>query len=322
MNELLKKIGTYGIVPVVKLDNAADAVPLCDALTAGGLPLAEITFRTDAAADAIRRITTERPAMLVGAGTVLTTEQVDAAVEAGAKFIVSPGFNPKVVKYCIDKNIPVTPGCATCGEMEQAMELGLDVVKFFPAEAAGGLAVLKAVSGPYPKLRFMPTGGINEDNLLSYLAFPKVLACGGSFMVKDTLIKAGKFDEIAALTRKAVAKMHGFAIKHIGVNETSDENCRAAALALSRLFMVDPIEYPGAIFCGTLFEVLKKPGRGAHGHVAVSCHSPARARAYLENVGFVFDESSAQYDEKGNLRVIYLRDEIGGFAFHLIPADN
>ena len=125
------------------------------------------------------------PDMLVGAGTILTTEQVDQAVAAGSKFIVSPGFNPKVVKYCVEKGIPVCPGCTTCGEMEQAMELGLDVVKFFPAEAIGGLNVIKSVSGPYPKLKFMPTGGINEENILAYLKNPKILACGGSFMVKE-----------------------------------------------------------------------------------------------------------------------------------------
>ena len=180
MNDILKKVGLFGIVPVVKIENADDAEPLAKALIAGGLPLAEITFRTDAAAEAIARMAKAYPDMLIGAGTVLTPEQADSAVRAGAKFIVSPGFNPRVVKHCITKGYPVVPGCSTCGEMEQAMELGLDVVKFFPAEASGGLAVLKAVSAPYSKLKFMPTGGIDAANILTYLKFPKIVACGGS----------------------------------------------------------------------------------------------------------------------------------------------
>ena len=241
MNDILKKVGLFGIVPVVKIENADDAEPLAKALIAGGLPLAEITFRTDAAAEAIARMAKAYPDML-GAGTVLTPEQADSAVRAGAKFIVSPGFNPRVVKHCITKGYPVVPGCSTCGEMEQAMELGLDVVKFFPAEASGGLAVLKAVSAPYSKLKFMPTGGIDAANILTYLKFPKIVACGGSFMVKDALIKAGKFDEIERLTREAVALMHGFSIKHIGINSENEETARKTAETLCKLFMAAPNE--------------------------------------------------------------------------------
>ena len=228
MNDTLKKIGEIGIIPVIKIEDASKAVPLAEALSRGGLPAAEVTFRTAAAADAIRAVTEAMPDMLVGAGTVLTTEQVDRAADAGAKFIVSPGFNPKIVKYCIEKGIPVCPGCSTCGEMEQAMELGLDVVKFFPAEAAGGLSVIKAVSAPYGNLKFMPTGGINEENILSYLKFPKILACGGSFMVKDALIKEGNFAEIERLTREAVAIMHGFEIVHVRRNEENRGNALPA----------------------------------------------------------------------------------------------
>lgn len=205
MNEILKKIGRIGIVPVVVLDNAADAVPLAKALCEGGLPCAEVTFRTAAAEEAIRSITAAFPDMLTGAGTVLTTEQVDRAAAAGAKFIVSPGLNPKIVRYCVEKGIPVVPGCATPSEVEQAIENGLDVVKFFPAEQAGGLAYIKAISAPYTGMRFLPTGGISAANAGSYLAFDRVLACGGSWMVKSDLIKAGNFDKITALTREAAA---------------------------------------------------------------------------------------------------------------------
>ena len=318
MNDILKKVGLFGIVPVVKIENAVDAEPLAKALIAGGLPLAEITFRTDAAAEAIARMAKAYPDMLIGAGTVLTPEQADSAVRAGAKFIVSPGFNPRVVKHCIAKGYPVVPGCSTCGEMEQAMDLGLDVVKFFPAEASGGLAVLKAVSPPYSKLKFMPTGGIDATNILTYLKFPKIVACGGSFMVKDALIKAGKFDEIERLTREAVALMHGFSIKHIGINSENEETARKTAETLCKLFMAAPNEGRSSIFAGTEFEVMKTMFRGTNGHIAIACNFPDRAKAYLESMGIEFDESTAKYDDKGSLTVVYFRDEIAGFAFHLV----
>ena len=204
MNEVLEKIQKIGIVPVVVLEDAKDAEDLAKALCEGGLPCAEVTFRTEAAKESIRIMTEKYPEMLVGAGTVLTTEQVDQAIEAGARFIVSPGLNPKVVKHCIEKGVPVTPGVATPTEVEAAMELGLEVVKFFPAEPAGGLSMIKAMSAPYTNMMFMPTGGINAKNVGEYLAFPKILACGGSWMVKGSLVKEGRFDEIVKLTKEAV----------------------------------------------------------------------------------------------------------------------
>ena len=203
MNEVLKKIEKIGIVPVVVLEDAKDALPLGKALCEGGLPCAEVTFRTDAAEESIRIMSEEFPEMLVGAGTVLTIDQVDRAVNAGAKFIVSPGLNPKVVAYCVEKGIPVTPGTANPTNVEQALEFGLDVVKFFPAEQAGGLAYIKAISAPYTGVKFMPTGGINADNVKEYLACDKILACGGSWMVKGNLIKAGEFNKITELVREA-----------------------------------------------------------------------------------------------------------------------
>lgn len=203
MNAVLEQIQKIGIVPVVVLDDAKDAEPLAKALCEGGLPCAEVTFRTEAAEESIRIISKKYPQMLVGAGTVLTTEQVDRAVAAGAKFIVSPGFNPKIVAYCLDKNIPVTPGTQTPSEMEQAIEMGLDVVKFFPAEPAGGLNMIKAVAAPYTMLKFMPTGGINLGNVEDYLKYDRILACGGSWMVKGNLIREGRFDEIQKMTADA-----------------------------------------------------------------------------------------------------------------------
>jgi len=205
MNETLAKIQEIGIVPVVVLEDAKDAAPLAKALCDGGLSCAEVTFRTAAAEEAIRIMTKEFPQMLVGAGTVLTTEQVDRAAAAGAKFIVSPGLNPRIVKYCVEKGILIVPGCSNPSDVEQALENGLDVVKFFPAEQAGGLAMIKAMAAPYVGVKFMPTGGINAKNVKDYLAYDRILACGGSWMVKGDLVKAGDYAKITELAKEAVA---------------------------------------------------------------------------------------------------------------------
>jgi 2-dehydro-3-deoxyphosphogluconate aldolase/(4S)-4-hydroxy-2-oxoglutarate aldolase len=204
MRTIEEQFSSVGVVPVVVLNDTKDALPLADALIAGGLPCAEVTFRTDAAEESIRLMSEKYPDMLVGAGTVLTTEQVDKAVAAGAKFIVSPGFDPEIVDYCIAKNIPVFPGCITPSEVAQAVKRGLKVIKFFPAEQAGGIAMIKAMAAPYTMVKFMPTGGISEKNLKDYLSFDKILCCGGSWMVKGELVKAGEFDKIRELTEEAV----------------------------------------------------------------------------------------------------------------------
>ena len=205
MNKVLEQFGKIGIIPVVVLDDAKDAEPLGRALMEGGLPCAEVTFRTAAAEESIRIMSEKFPDMLVGAGTVLTIDQVDRAVNAGAKFIVSPGINPKVVDYCVKKGIPVTPGTCNPTNVETALEFGLDVVKFFPAEAAGGLKYIKAIAAPYAGMKFMPTGGINAENVKDYLKYDRILACGGSWMVKGDLIKAGDFEKIKELTAEAAA---------------------------------------------------------------------------------------------------------------------
>ena len=202
MNPELEKIGQAKIVPVVAIHDAADAVPLAEALIEGGLPCAEITFRTDAAQDAIKAMA-DLGNIQVGAGTVSKIDQVKAAVDAGSSFIVSPGFNPKVVDYCCANDILITPGISNPSDIEMAIDFPLDVLKFFPAEAFGGLATLKAMSAPYGAYQFIPTGGIGPGNLLDYLKFEKVLACGGSWMVKSDLISEGKFEEIKNLTAEA-----------------------------------------------------------------------------------------------------------------------
>jgi 2-dehydro-3-deoxyphosphogluconate aldolase/(4S)-4-hydroxy-2-oxoglutarate aldolase len=204
MSDVLERIGELGIVPVVAIDDAAHAGPLGRALLDGGLPCAEVTFRTAAAADAIRALADSYPDMLVGAGTVLSVDQAQQAVEAGARFIVSPGFDPAVVDWCLENDLPITPGAVTPSEVTAALNKGLSVLKFFPAEAMGGLKTLKAIGAPFGSVKFIPTGGINKDNLAEYLSQPIVHACGGSWIVKRQLIAAGEFDEIARLTAEAV----------------------------------------------------------------------------------------------------------------------
>ncbi len=317
MNEVLQKIQKIGIVPVVVLDDAKDAEPLAKALCEGGLPCAEVTFRTAAAEESIKIMTDKYPEMLVGAGTVLTTEQVDRAVNAGAKFIVSPGLNPKVVKYCVDKGIPVTPGTSNPSDVEQAIELGLDVVKFFPAEAAGGLNMIKSMAGPYVNMKFMPTGGISAKNLREYLDFPKILACGGSWMVKGDLVKAGDFDKIRDLTREAVQTMLGFELKHVGINCKDEAEADGVAEAFSKLLGFEKKPGNSSIFSGTAVEVMKSQGLGANGHIAIGTNYLDRAINYLESQGYEFDMSTAKY-KNDKMTAVYLKGEIGGFAVHLV----
>ena len=203
MKTIEEQFEELGVVPVVVLENKEDAVLLAEALVQGGLPCAEVTFRTNAAAESIRLMSEKYPDMLVGAGTVLTTEQVDLAVKSGAKFIVSPGFDPEIVDYCLEKNIPVFPGCISPSEVAQAVKRGLKIVKFFPAEQAGGIAMIKAMAAPYHNIRFMPTGGINTGNLKDYLSCDKILCCGGSWMVKGDMIRNGEFEKIQDLVKEA-----------------------------------------------------------------------------------------------------------------------
>lgn len=205
MKSVSETIAKIGVVPVVVLNDAKDAAPLAKALVEGGLPCAEVTFRTDAAEESIRIMTTEYPEMFVGAGTVLTKEQVDRAVAAGAKFIVSPGFDPEIVDYCLEKDIPIFPGVVTPSELAQAVKRNLKVVKFFPAAQFGGLATIKALAAPYTSVKFMPTGGVSASNLKDFLSYDRIIACGGSWMVKGDLVKAGDFEKIKDLTAEAVA---------------------------------------------------------------------------------------------------------------------
>jgi 2-dehydro-3-deoxyphosphogluconate aldolase/(4S)-4-hydroxy-2-oxoglutarate aldolase len=318
MHSVLEALGKIGIVPVIKIDDAAKAVPLAKALIAGGIPCAEVTFRTQAGEEAIRRINKEAPDILLGAGTVLSVDQVDRAINAGAKFIVSPGFNPKVVSHCIAKGIPVTPGCSNPSDVEQALELGLDVVKFFPAEQAGGLDYIKAIAAPYPSLKFIPTGGINAANIVKYITYEKILACGGSWMVNASLINAGDFDQITALCREAMLTMLGLSMAHLGINTANPDEAAKAAWFFRTFFGFTTKNGVSSIFASDSIEITKSTGLGKHGHIGIGVNTLPRAIAFFERMGAVFDPSSAKNDAAGNLTAIYFKDEIAGFAIHLV----
>jgi 2-dehydro-3-deoxyphosphogluconate aldolase / (4S)-4-hydroxy-2-oxoglutarate aldolase len=318
MDEILKRIGELGIVPVVKIEDAKDAVPLVEALKEGGLPIAEITFRTASAEQAIKNIKKTYPDMFVGAGTVLNVEQVKRAVGAGAAFIVSPGFNPSVVKYCVDNEIPVTPGVSIPSDIEMALGFNLEVVKFFPAEAFGGISALKAMSAPYGMVKFIPTGGINPENLNSYLSFEKVFACGGSWMVKSDLIKSGRFDEITRRTREAVNIMLGFELAHIGINSENSQTSMEIANRFANIFDMPLKKGNSSNFAGTGIEVNKAQGYGKNGHIGIGTNNITRAIAYLERNGVEVDMSTAKGQEGKPPVAVYLKEEIGGFGVHLL----
>jgi len=316
---ILNEISNIGIIPVIKINDAAKAAPLAKALIDGGLNAAEVTFRTAAAEDAIRAIANAYPDMLVGAGTVLTIEQAQRALDAGAKFIVSPGFNPKVVKWCLDNGVTPLPGCTTPSEIEQALELGLKVVKFFPAEQSGGLAKINAMSAPYGDVKFMPTGGVSLDNVNEYLANKKILACGGSFMVKESYIDNDNWDEITKLTKQSVDTMLGLEIGHIGINHENEAEAKTTAQMLS-LLMGKDIERESAkgMFVGSQFEIMKSQGPGRCGHIAVLTNNVERAIYHLSAIGVKFNEESATFNDDGTRKFIYLAEEFGGFGVHLI----
>lgn len=317
MRELLREIANYGLVPVVRIDELKDAVPLAKSLCLGGLPLAEVTFRTECAKDAIAIMHESYPEMILGAGTVLTTKQVDEAVEAGATFIVSPGFNSKIVEYCRSKNILIVPGCSNASDIEKALEFDLEVVKFFPAEASGGIKSIKALAAPYANVKFMPTGGIHAGNLQDYLSFSKIVACGGSWMVDPQLVKNQDFEAIQRLTEEAIKQMLDLKLAHVGINASDEVEALNISKTMSLFNQSSIDERKGSYFVGPV-EVMKTPFLGKNGHIAYSTPQLERAKFFLEKRGFEFDESTISYDENHKIKAIYINTEIGDFAVHLV----
>ena len=314
---VLERMNNAGVVPVVVLEDAADAVPTAKALAAGGLDVVEITFRTDAAADSIRAVAAECPDILVGAGTVCNLDQAKYAVECGAKFIVSPGYDEETVAWCVENDIAVTPGCVTPTEIMAALKHDLKVVKFFPANVYGGLNAMKALNGPFPKLKFIPTGGVNAANLADFAAAPFIWAVGGSWVCAKKDIADHNFEKITKLAKEAHEIALGFELAHIGINtddrDASMEVCSAFAKAFG--FATKPGN--SSNFAGDSVEVMNSMYLGDNGHIAVRVNNIPRAAAELAKRGFELDESTAKY--KGDkMTAVYLKDSFGGFAVHLL----
>lgn len=315
--DILKRLADAGVVPVVVLENANDAVPAAKAMLAGGIDVMEITFRTAAAADSIRAVAAACPDMLVGAGTVITLEQCKLAVECGARFIVAPGYDEEVVAWCVENDVAVTPGCVTPTEIMAAMKHGLKVLKFFPANVYGGLFALNALSGPFGGVKFIPTGGVDAENLSEFIASPVVHAVGGSWVCPKADIAAGNFEKITALCAQARRAMMGFEIAHVGINCAGDGASAAVCDELRKAFRFDVKEGNSSNFVTPSIEVMKSMYLGAHGHLAVRTNNIGAAITELEKNGFAVDRETAKF--KGERMIaVYLKNEIGGFAIHLL----
>ena len=318
MNPVVERVYEIGIIPVIAFNSVDEAVPLCKALVAGGLPAAEVTFRTACAEECIKKIHDEVPEMLLGAGTVLTTDQADRAMAAGASFIVAPGFDPNVTKHVMDKGGLMMPGTSTPGEMQQAMNLGCEALKFFPAEANGGVSMLKNIGGALKTAKWMCTGGINAKNVNDYLGYDQIFAVGGTWMCKSDKIKAGAWDEITAMCKEAVDTMLGLELGHIGINCADDTEAMKTAETLGSLLSMAVKPGNSSIFVGNKeFEIMKKPGRGTHGHIAIKTNNVDRAIFHLSNRGVKFDMDS-KVVKNGKTTAIYMADELAGFAIHLV----
>ncbi len=319
MDPVMQRIGDIGIVPVIRLDSARKAVGLGKALVQGGIPVAEVTFRTAAGEEAVRAMSAEIPGLLVGAGTVLTAAQAARAIGAGARFIVSPAYVQEVVDYCLQKGVPVLPGVTNPDGVARGLAQGLEVLKFFPAEASGGTTMLDALAGPFGAVKFIPTGGIDVANLGEYARRPQVLAIGGSWMVKQDLVESEQWEAVERLCREAVFALHGFSFAHLGINGQDEASCRTMTGVLAGLFGLKSREGAGSIFLDERIEITKMPFLGEKGHIAIHCNQVERAVAYFAAASIATRPETAKSD-KGLLKSIYLDLELGGFALHLLRA--
>lgn len=314
--DVLKRLAQSGVVPVVVLEDAKDAVPTAKAMLAGGIDVMEITFRTAAAADSIKAVAQECPDMVVGAGTVINLEQCKLAVECGAKFIVSPGYDEETVAWCCDNGIPVTPGCVTPTEIMMALKHGLKVLKFFPANVYGGLSAIKSLAGPFGGVKFIPTGGVNAQNLAEFISSPYIHAVGGSWICPKADIAAGNFDKITALCKEARKTLLGFEVAHIGINTPDADAAMDVCKAFNDAFDFNVKQGNSSNFASTGVEVMKTMFKGANGHIAIRTNKMIPAIAEMERRGYQLDMDSVK--DKNNIKAVYFKNEIGGFAVHLL----
>jgi 2-dehydro-3-deoxyphosphogluconate aldolase/(4S)-4-hydroxy-2-oxoglutarate aldolase len=315
-------IAEYGVIPIIGLKDPSAAPDLAEALKRGGLPLIEVTLRNQNALECLKAIKQSRPSMLVGAGTVLNCEQVDEALDAGADFVVSPGFNSHVVEYCLKKGLPITPGCVTPSEIENGLELGLKTFKFFPSEALGGADTVRQLCGPYKNIKFICTGGVGFENAEKYLSYSKIAAVGGSFVAPAAMIDAKDWEGISRLCRKAVDLSLGFSLAHIGLNGTGREDGLSTAAWFADRFGFPVAEGGKSNFAGSGLECGNMKFPGQNGHIGIFTNSTLRAEAYFQRKGIKLREEFRNVNANGELVAVYLADEIKGFAVHVVRKGN
>ncbi len=315
--DLSERLGNIGLIPVVVFDKAEYALPAAKAMLEGGLPVMEVTLRTDAALESIKAIKQACPEIVLGAGTVLSVDQAKAAADAGCEFIVSPGFNDDVVRFCLGNGILATPGCVTPTEIDHALSFGINIIKFFPANIYGGVKACEALHGPYRAVKFIPTGGVSLDNLAEYADKDYIHAIGGGWLCSPKDMANGNFANITGTVKKSIGALLGFELAHIGINMDDKDVSLALAQEFANAFGADVKEGNSSNFTGTSVEVMNKRFRGANGHIAIRTNSIDRAVYYLGRRGYKADMSSL-VEKNGKKVAIYLENEFGGFAVHLL----
>ncbi len=318
MNSILEDIGITGVVPEVVADAATDGAALLAALSDGGLPVAEFSVRTPAGVDAIRAASASAPDATVGAADVTNAQQVDAAVDAGARFVSSPGLDEAILDRARARGVTLVPGCVMPSDVMRAVTFGLDVVRFSPAEVAGGIALLKALEVDFPQVRFWPAGGIEPSMVCQYLADRQVLALSGSWMTRPDLVRARNWSAVTALAQDTVRAVHGFEVVHIGVSSADSADADSIARRFGFLFGFDVQMGNSSNFASTGIEVMKGQSRGQMGHIAIATTNISRAMSYLSRRGVEFVPESEKLAPDGSLKAIYLADEVAGFALHLL----
>lgn len=318
MIAIMETIYRVGFVPVVALKDIQKASGLARALERGGIPIIEVTYRTAQASDCIREIRKNCPNVIVGAGTVLTIEQVKDAVACGAMFIVSPGYDQKLVSYCLENDIPIIPGVSNPSEIQQAVRAGLEVLKLFPAEPIGGIAAVDFMAAPFPGIRFLPAGGVLMSNLGQYLSNEHVFACAGGFVARSNMIEAEDWDGITRLCQQAVQVSLGFEFAHVGLNCGTRERAHDYAAFFADNFNQNEKEGNSSIFIDGRIELMKKPFYGTCGHIGFYTNSVERALYQLERRGLKISEETIRRDAKGRMLSAYLEGEVNGFAVHVV----
>ena len=312
-----ERIGLMGLVPVVVFDRLEDALPAAKAMIDGGLPIMEITLRTEQGLLAIKAIKDKYPEILLGAGTVLSVNKAKAAVEAGAEFIVSPGFNDDVVCWCQQNDVLVTPGCVTPTEIEHALTFGIDVLKFFPASIYGGVNGCKALFGPYRMVKFVPTGGVSLGNLAEFVDKPYIHAIGGGWLCSAKDMLAKNYGNITKTVKASIDVLLGFELAHVGINISDKKESLDVAQKLDTIFGLGVKEGKSSNFAGTAFEVMNSVGIGKNGHIAIQTNNINRAVYYLGQRGYKVDKSTIK-EKNGKKMAVYLDEQVGGFGIHLL----